>query len=100
MSLLIPVSVAVSSGFRCQASKYKSVGKGRTVENTRSWQLLLGFVIKRSGEARLPPSSSRKVLELHFFVKLPNEVDKEPDIFKVLWVSTETSYKFVPAIAH
>lgn len=90
------MSVAVSSGFRCQASKYKSVGKGRTVENTRSWQLLLGFVIKRSGEARLPPSSSRKVLELHFFVKL----DKEPGIFKVLWVSTETSYKFVPAIAH
>lgn len=36
------------------------------------------------------------MLRTAFFVKLPNEVDKEPGIFKVLWVSTETSSKSVP----
>lgn len=38
----------------------------------------------------------KKSARTAFFVKLPNEVDKEPGIFKVLWVSTETSCKSVP----
>lgn len=44
----------------------KAIGKGEIAETTRSWQLLLGFIIMRSGEARFLLPSSRKVLELHF----------------------------------
>lgn len=39
-------------------------------KTTRSWQLLLGFVIMRSGEARFFPL--KKSARTAFFIKLPD----------------------------
>lgn len=96
LSLLISVSVAVTSVFRCQAGEGNREGW-----NCRNYQKLAAATWLYNNEVRWSQISFtlfKKSARTAFFVKLPNERDKEPGISKVLWVSTETSYRSVPVI--